>query len=235
MPAFTECFLLHSRPYKDTSLLVDFFSVDYGRVSAVVPQAYQKKAPWKSLLQIFSPLNVLLRGTTDLRTVAQVVAQSVPILLSGQAQICGFYLNELLMYCLERFDAHPLLFSSYHRCLQRLQGEENLALILRTFELQLLNELGYGIDFHSCANSSTSVQSDSYYFYRAGEGFLECFKPSTHSNAILFRGEQLRAMANFDFSEKSVLNAAKYLTRLALQPLLNGRVIHSRQLFITNS
>lgn len=226
-----ECFLLHSRPYRETSLLLEFFSREQGRVAAIAKGVYHKKNGLKALLQLFSPLKIQVSGKSDLLTLLRVESSELPLGLMGQAQVCGFYLNELLMYSLVRSDPHPELFSSYQNCLKRLQVETSLAPILRGFELQLLASLGYGVNFGVDAKTQRPIEATQRYVYHAQLGF--CKTTATQPAAMLFHGQHLHAMALGDFSDSHVVQAAKRLTRLALQPLLQGRVIHSRQLLQT--
>ncbi len=114
LDSFSEAFLLHSRAYRENALLLELFTQDHGRVGAVANYIHQKKSPRKALLQVFMPLRVSLQGKGDLLRLSQVEAAALPLTLIGNAQACGFYLNELLMYCFSRC-------SNSFTCLQRLQ------------------------------------------------------------------------------------------------------------------
>lgn len=221
-----RCFVLHSRPYRDTSLLLELFSQEHGKIAAVARGVYHKKNPLRSVLQAFCPLTLSFRGKTDLWTLTQVDSSDLPLSLFGQAQACGFYVNELLMYGLARHDPHPRLFEVYDTCLQQLQHSTSLTGVLRLFELRLLEELGYGIDF----NPVDGFDGERYYRYQPQLGFQACLTDTDTKQHFL--GQQLQAIATFDFSDAAACQAAKRLTRLALQPLLAGRTIHSRQLLM---
>ena len=224
-----QCFLLHSRPYQDNSLLVEFFSREQGRIGAVARNVYAKKNNTKALLQLFLNLKVQCFGKGDLLTLRQVEIVGAPIALSHQAKICGFYLNELLMYSLQRHQPHTVLFDCYHQCLLKLAYGTHVGAVLRVFELCLLTELGYGIDFEREANTHQPICANKSYAFLPLSGF-RVEQVSSKNAAYFFQGEHLQAISRLDFSEAAVVEAAKRLTRLALQPLLNGREIHSRQL-----
>lgn len=221
-----RCFVLHSRPYRDTSLLLELFSQEQGKIAAVARGVYNKKNPLRSVLQVFCPLVLSFRGKTELWSLAQVDSSELPLPLIGQGQACGFYVNELLMYALARHDPHPRLFDVYQACLQQLQNSAQLATALRLFELRLLEELGYGIDF----NCAEDFEPERYYRYQPQMGFQTCLTDADHPQHFL--GRQLQAIADYDLSDPAACHAAKRLTRLALQPLLAGRTIHSRQLLM---
>lgn len=223
MQIVSECFLLHRRPFRENSLWLDLFSREQGRLAAIAHGLDRKRSNLQACLQMFTPLTVQLRGRQDLLTMMQVEPVSVHRPLLGTAQICGFYVNELLVYTLPRFDGQPALFDTYQQTLQGLAQQEAAPPLLRRFELRLLTALGYGIDFDSAQGKV--LEADRYYGYRPQHGFELC-----PSSAHAFLGQHLHALARQDFSQAEVLKAAKRLTHLALQPLLQGRTIHSRQL-----
>lgn len=225
----SQGFIVHTRAFRDTALLVELFTLKHGRVGAVANNIFAKKNNTKALLQAFSPLNVVLYGKGDLLRLKQVEARAIPISLLGMAQVCGFYVNELVMYCLTRHDPQPLLFTAYQQCLYDLSIHAHFALTLRVFELTLLSELGYGINFLEDYASLRPIEGGKSYAYLPQWGFCE-YRADIHGS-IFFEGEHLLAMHALDFSEPAVLKSAKQVTRLALQPLLNGRKIHSRTLF----
>lgn len=153
-----KAFVLHTRPYRDTSLLVDFFTLDAGRVTAVARGARGPKSRLKGLLQPFVPLLINWYGKTELVTLGGADANGASITLNGDVLISGMYLNELLMRLLTRFDPLPHLFEQYNRTIIALSQKQLPELCLRLFELNLLNELGYGLRLN-CADGSHKVFS----------------------------------------------------------------------------
>src|SRR5690606_24194957 len=138
-------YILHSRPYKETSALVDFFTAE-GRVRAVLRAARGRVG---SLARPFLPLDLELRGRSELRSVQRLESAGIPLLLSGQALYSGLYLNELLMRLLAPEDAQPALFDTYAQSLAALAAGRPLEPVLRAFEWRLLDELGYGFALDS--------------------------------------------------------------------------------------
>src|SRR5690348_7406727 len=127
-------FILHTRAYRDSSLLLDLFTLDHGRVSAVARGARGPRSRYKGLLQPFVPLLVSWYWKSELLSLSAAEADGVILNLTGDTLLCGFYLNELLMRLLHRHDAHSQLFSSYQQALQCLQSLQDPAHVLRGFE-----------------------------------------------------------------------------------------------------
>ena len=139
-------YLLHSQAFQNTSLLVDFFTMDYGRVRAVAKGARSAKSKYRSFLQLFQPVLVSFSGRGELKTVTGVEASLATIILQGQRLFSGMYMNELLTRLLINHVEHKQLYLAYQDTLVALQGTAELQLLLLQFELCLLSELGYGIN-----------------------------------------------------------------------------------------
>ena len=223
LPGAFPAFVLHSRPYKETSALVDFLTPQ-GRLRAVLRGARGKAG---SLARPFAPLELELRGRGELKNVARLESDGVSHWLQGQTLYSAMYLNELLLRLLPAEDPHPLLFDHYSLTLQALAGNPPLEPLLRAFEWRLLDELGYGfaldvdIDGQPIrANGLYRLQPD------AGLELVLQLQPG------LFQGADLLAMANADWSAPGALAAAKRLMRQALAPHLGGRPLVSRELFM---
>lgn len=133
-------FVLHSRPYKETSALVDFFT-PLGRLRAVLRGARGKAG---ALARPFVPLEVEFRGRSELKNVVRLEPNGIPNLLSGEALFSGLYLNELMIRLLPAEDPHPALFDHYLATLPLLAAGNPLEPLLRSFEWRLLDDLGYG-------------------------------------------------------------------------------------------
>lgn len=215
--------VLHTRPYKETSALVDFFTPQ-GRLRAVLRGARGRAG---SLARPFIPLELELRGKGELKTVARLDAAGQPLWLTGDALFSGLYLNELLQRMLPADDPQPELFEVYARTLAALAAGRPLEPLLRAFEWCLLRELGYGfaldVDIQGRAIEATAL-------YRllpdTGLEPVAGFQPG------VFHGQQLLAMAEADWSQPGALSAAKRLMRQALAPHLGSRPLASRELFI---
>lgn len=224
-------YVLHLRAYRDSSAIVELFSRDYGRVSAVakgLKGSAKRRQSWRSALQPGNLLTVSWLGRSELKTLADVQLSST-FPLRGDALYCSFYINELVGRLLQPFDAHPHLFKLYGRSLMELCSAQSLEPCLRRFELALLAELGYGIDFDALAAAPAT-----YYVYHLDEGF--CPVPESQAGqAGVFPGECLIALSRQDWETAGVLAVAKRLNRQVLAPLLGDRPLQSRKLFVRSA
>lgn len=221
-------FVLHSRPYSETSLLLDIFSDTLGRVSVLAKGARARRSAWRGVLQPFTPLLIRLAGRGELRTLRSAEAISLALPLSGTDLYCGLYVNELLSRVLGQDIPYQSLFFDYLQCLQHLaSGDGQREKVLRYFELSLLEHLGYGVDFLHCAGSGMAVADSMTYQYRQQRGFVA----SLVINQYSFTGYQLRCLARREFPDRDSLQAAKRFTRMALKPFLAGKPLKSQELF----
>lgn len=222
-------FILHMRAFRDTSSLIELFTLEYGKVHVLARSARGLRSRFKGLLQPFSPFLTSWSGATDLMYLNRAESNGLPYYLTGNALISGFYLNELLLRLLHRDDPHPQLYLNYQQTLTQLQQGKQLSQTLRCFEWQLLVELGYGCHLNKEALSGREIVAENWYRYDTGQGFFLC-EPQTQHPAI-FRGKSLLALQHNQFSDVEDLQQTKRLLRLMLSPLLGNRPIKSRELF----
>ncbi|MFZ5960982.1 DNA repair protein RecO [Pseudomonas knackmussii] len=216
-------FILHSRPYKETSALVDFFTPE-GRLRAVLRGARGKSG---ALARPFVPLEAEFRGRSELKNVSRLEAAGIPNLLASEALFSGLYLNELLIRLLPAEVPHPDLFEHYRATLPLLAAGRPLEPLLRAFEWRLLDELGYGFALdRDIVGQSVAPQGLYRLLPDAG------LEPVGELQPGLFHGADLLAMAEADWSAPGALAAAKRLMRQALAPHLGGRPLVSRELFM---
>lgn len=224
-------YVLHTRSYRDTSLLLELFTKEHGRISAIARGAKSARSKFKGILQPFLPLVVSWCGKTDLLTLTAAEQSGLAHQLSGDALICGFYLNELLMRLLHRYDAHANLFNIYQQTLTGLQNSNLQQEKLREFEKQLLVELGYALQLDREAQTGTMINPGQFYFFNPNEGLFPCDNPhSKDRSKQVFLGENLLALHMNEFHKN--LSDAKRLLRIALSHLLGDKPIRSRELFI---
>ncbi|MGH1485883.1 MAG: DNA repair protein RecO [Cellvibrionaceae bacterium] len=223
-------FVLHTRPYRDTSLLVDIFSQNYGCLTLVAKGARKPKQNQRHLLQPFIPLLASWQGKSQLKTLIAIEAVADRYNLQGKFLYSGMYANELLSYLLTSGDAAPDIFKLYHSLLQYLNEKNELEPGLRRFELLLLSELGYGIDFTSEAINGDSIQASQHYGLIVDRGFV-AEEYCSDQNPACYSGEQLLHIAKDQYESDEVRRAAKKITRLALQAHLKGKQLKSRELF----
>jgi len=229
---FYDAFILHTRPYRDTSLLVDFFTFEKGRLSAIVRGARRPNSPLKGLLQPFVPLLISWFGKHDLVTLKSADLNGAYLHLRGKWLMSALYVNELLVRLLERHDPHPRLYRAYENVIHQINGHEDIEPHLRLFELTFLQELGYGLELDRVAETNEPISSDQFYKFSAEFGFVPSLdEPSPALKNRLFLGKNLLSIHRQQFTDHDILRDAKRLLRSALQPLLGYREIRSRTLF----
>lgn len=226
-------YILHKQPYQNSSLLVDFFCLDYGRVRAVARGARRPKSRHRALLQEFQPLLVSFTGKGEVKTVASVEAGAAPCNLSGERLFSGLYLNELITRLLMSHVEHAELYLHYEATLAGLRGEQDLNRVLRSFELGLLDELGYGLNLDQDCVTREAILPGEYYLFVPEHGFERLSGPSGTETGVgnVFLGSHIIDLHKLDFGGSDSAIAGKKIIRLALQVHLNGRPLHSRNLF----
>lgn len=230
-PLLEPAYILHYRPYRETSLLLELFTKKHGRISAIAKGARARRSVWKGLLLLANPLLVSCVGRHELLTLTQAELNGCPLALHGDALFSLFYLNELLMYLLHRFDPHPRLYEYYALTLISLVHAEPLDVPLRIFEWVLLQELGYGLSLDKLASTGEPVEPDIQYNVDPEGGVLLPNNTASHTHD-LYSGKMLHELANYSLSaDPATLQQAKRLTRKLLEPLLGGREIMSRTLY----
>ena len=222
-------FVLHSYPYRETSLIVEVFSRDHGRIGLVAKGARRPMSQLRGVLMAFQPLLIDWSGGGEMKTLVRAEWQGGQPLLGGQALLCAYYLNELLMRLLPREDPHPVLFRAYGDALRALAAGEGQEVILRRFELALLQELGYGLQLDSDADGAP-VRPELRYAYIIERGAVPLDEYGIDDPSVV-AGRVLLDMARGDFREPETLAGAKALMRRLIQHYLGGQVLQSRRVF----
>src|SRR6202140_3132117 len=163
-------FFRHRYPYRETSLIVEAFTVDHGRVAMVARGAKRPRSELRGVLQAFQPLSVSWAGAGELKTLTRAEWRGGLPLVPGAALLCGFYLNELLLKMLPREDPHPQLFREYQSTLSKLAGGAEQAPVLRQFEVQLLAQLGYALPLTHEVDSALPADPGARYYYAFDRG-----------------------------------------------------------------
>lgn len=213
-------FVLHSRPYRETSLLVDLFTLEYGRISVVARGARRSGSSRRFTLQPFQPLHVSWTGRHDLKNLTHAEVPQVMAQPQGKALLCGLYANELLQRLLQPADPHPRLYLYYTYLLRELIQPDDLEGALRTFERQLLNRLGYALELSSC-------NAHQYYVFDPRHGGMQLTDQQSG-----YLGAWLHSIAEDNYDDADVRRAAKRLMREALAVLLGDKPLKSRELFM---
>jgi DNA repair protein RecO (recombination protein O) len=221
-------YVLHTYPFKETSLVVELFSQQFGRMAAVAKGARRPHSAMRGMLQSFQMLSGAWSGKNELKTLHSLDWNAGLTLLKGEALMCGFYMNELLLRLLPREDAHENLFEYYANALQTLANSADLATTLRRFELKLLQELGYAVPLLVDENELEIVLENTYR-YEAEYGACEL---SATKNGVQCRGKTLLDMARDDYSDAQTQIQSKQLMRYLLAHYLGDKPLHTRQLLI---
>lgn len=227
--AAQPAFVLHSYPYKETSLIIDVFSRDHGRVALVAKGAKRPHSKLRSVLQTFQPLTLSWAGKSDIRTLtaADWVGGMLP--LEKSALLCGFYLNELLVKFMVRDDPHPTLFDQYVSTLNQLAHQEHAPIVLRKFELALLNQSGLLGDITYCNQTQSKVLPEQWYVIDPEFGTRPAFQ-ADHAPKV--SGKTLIDMINEDYVDSSTQSQSKMLMRYLLAHHLHGTPLNTRQILI---
>lgn len=219
--------LLHSTPYRETSLVVDLLTREHGRIAAVAKGAKRPRSSLRAVLLQFQPLRVSWTGRRELRTLTGAEWSGGLDAPRGDALLCAFYLNELLMRLLAREDPHPLLFDAYGEALAQFASQASLDETLRRFEWTLLREIGYAPDLERDA-AHEPIDAGRFYAWRPGEGFV--VRDAAGADGI--PGRVLRDLAEGRAGTAPGRQQAKYLTRAILSHHLDGVPLSTRQILV---
>ena len=216
-----DTWILHTTPYKDSSMLCQIFTEKLGKVSVIVNGAYSKKK--RSILSPFQILWLEVKGSGDLKKASKIEVSSVLPRLQGSRSFCGFYLNELLLKSLEPYCQVPLVFEAYTNCILKLSNPAiGMGSCLREFEYTWLQALGYAVPFDQILNSRYD-----YYMYCNENGF----KGINDNLSNSFSRELLLDIAAKKWDLPAVDIAAKKIFRQAMQPLIKYQNLKSRELW----
>ncbi|MEP4146330.1 MAG: DNA repair protein RecO [Halioglobus sp.] len=224
-------YILHSRPYRDSSLILEVFCAEHGRLSVVGKGARRRSKGGSSaaLLQPFIPLLLSFSGRSEMKTLTHVESAGVAPQLRGERLFSGMYMNELLMRLLHRHDPHPQLFAGYGSALGELAEAEQVEVILRRFELGLLEELGYGFSFFEDGLSGETIQAQGWYHFHPDYGLVAGERGADPARPA-YAGAELLALSRGDFGGES-RGVARRLMREVLALHLGNEPLKSRDLF----
>jgi DNA repair protein RecO (recombination protein O) len=219
-------YVLHQRPYRDSSQLLECMTAAHGRVGLVARGSRRAAMRQRALLQPFVPLTLSWIRRGDLGRLTHVEADGQSHALAGQRLLAGYYANELLLRLLARGDPNGEVFSCYSRCLAQLGEAPSLARALRVFELALLRALGYGLELDSDAVTGEPLREELRYVYELEQG-LRRAEPQD-SDTDLYSGRDLLALRNLTLDDDASLRTAQRLLGRALREHLGERPLKSR-------
>ena len=221
-------FVLHQMPYRETSLLVDLYSRDHGRVRCVAKgfRKPNKKGISRAIFP-YTEHQFSWQGNGDLKTLTRADAIQAPIFLQREALFTGLYINELLYRLMHEHDPYPYFYEHYQRFILQLAEHGANEAMLRHVEMSLLEELGYGLVLN-VDSQGLAIDANLFYQYVPEQG-LTLMGNSQGPNALC--GRDLIALVNADFSQPSVMRTAKQINRRVIDFYLGGRPLHSRELY----
>ena len=227
--ALEPSYILHSRPYRESSALLEAYTRNHGRIGLVARGARGSRSRWKNLLQPFRPLLLSWTQRGELGTLTDADQVASPPPLEGEPLFCGMYANELLMRFLQRADPHPGLFDSYRDMLGQLAAGAAPQPILRLFEYRLLAAAGFGLQLEHEHGSDRPIRPGIWYRYEPDSGPVPT-EPAAVDDRQLVSGEALLALKSGQLQERH-LGELKALMRRLIRHYLGDRPIRSQQLF----
>lgn len=225
-----QAYVLHSYPYRESSLLLETFTRPYGRVTMIARGARRPRSALRGVLQAFQPLSLAWFGKGEVRTLTRAEWQGGLALLQGEALMCGFYLNELLMRLMPREDPHEALFERYQLALTALARRQASPAVLRAFERGLLAELGYAMTLDRDGVHGLPLDPEALYTYDPERGPLEIADAEAAADPRL-SGRALLAIARDDYAEPETQAQAKALMRVLINHRLDYQPLRSRRIF----
>jgi DNA repair protein RecO (recombination protein O) len=216
-------YVLHTYPYKESSLIVEAFTRRFGRIALLARGARRSRSVMRGVLLSFHPLRFGWSASAELGTLISVEWSGALKPLAGRGLMCGFYLNELLLRLLPREDPHEGLFDFYGEALSRLSAQENFPSVLRTFEKRMLAELGYALLLERDAATGAPVDPDRSYVYEPDRGPV----PSVNGETAI-SGRTLLDVAADDYARPKTRDEARLLLRALIAQRLHGQVLHTR-------
>jgi DNA repair protein RecO (recombination protein O) len=222
-------FVLHSYAWRETSLIIDLLTRDFGRIALVARGAKRPTSQFRGILMPFSPLALSWSGRSELKTLVRAEWQGGLAPLRGDGLLAAFYLNELLVRLLPRADAHPGLFASYVQSLAALaRQDEGRDRVLRCFELDLLRDLGVAPSFQRCSDGE-AVEPHAWYCVDLQRGLQPSHDPGDPDR---ISGATAMALARRDLSDRSTLESAQALLRRLIGYHLEGRPLNARRVLM---
>lgn len=226
-------YVLHGYPYQETSLIIEVFTREFGRVAMVAKGAKRPHSPLRSVLMPFHALTLDWSGRAELKTLRTAEWRGAFRLLTGRALICGFYLNELLLKLLHRDDPHESLYDAYEQTLQALLDQGDHAAVLRSFEKRLLGELGYALILDHDAESQQPLRPQQRYQYVIGRGPIAIEQaPRENGSGLELLGQTLIDMHQDNYASPQTQQQSKGLMRYVIGHYLGSQTLHSRQLLM---
>ena len=224
-------YILHKRPYRETSQILEVFSRNHGRLSLMSRGSRSPRSRTSGILQPFRPLLLGWYGRGEMPSLRGVdVADARPPVLTGRGLLSATYLNELLTLLLHRNDVHEALFGEYHETLYSLSQASGLEVTLRNFEKRLFEQLGFGLNLDFDADTGEAVRPERHYAYHFEHGPVQC-RPDFSGRNPVVSGSSLLAFSAGQLETAQSIVEIKGLMRYVINSHLGARKLKSRELF----
>ena len=230
-------YILHKRAYRETSSILEVLTKDHGRVSLMARGCRGARSKIAGNLLLFTPLVISWQGKGSLPYLKSVERADLKApALKNKALLSAMYINELLMYLLHKNDVHESVFEHYHHCLYGLEDDKNLEIVLRQFEIKLLELLGFGLNLYAEADTGAAIENGAQYLYQLEHGpVLYHDSVSEHHSKLLISGGCLQALAEGEYQQVAgnaqYLLELKHLMRALINFHLGNKKLKSRELF----
>ncbi len=219
-------YILHRRPFRDSSQILDVITRDYGKIAVVARGSRGAKSRLAGILRPFLPLRVSWVAKSDLGTLTGAETAGRPAGMVGDAMLSAYYVNELLMNFLHKHDPQSEIYSLYETTIESLVGTNHVAACLRCFELELLSLLGYAVNLDHEFGKTDALVAQQNYQYRMEQGLVAV---DGDTGALVFSGAVFSDIAAQRFDDPAVLRSASQLMRAIVSFHLGGKELKSRK------
>ncbi len=223
-----SAYVLHVRSYRESSGLIDFITPDHGRLTLLAKGFKSGKKQRKTFLQPFRKLSIAWVGRGELKTLSVAEEAEPPLVLEEQALMSALYVNELLTRLLHPHDPHAEIFELYENTLKALSDASVLELVLRNYEKNILEALGYGMMLDTDVDG-VALDPQSMYCYLPESGPVRSDRPI--GGGVLLSGETLLLMHSGKLSGERALKESKLLMRYILSRYIGEKPLKTRELF----
>jgi len=225
----TPCYILHRRDYSETSLILEVFSREHGRINLIAKGAKRNKKQQSSNFNLYQQYNISWVAKSELGTLTDIEFVASSRSLKPEQMMTGFYMNEIMLRLLHKHEPHPELFDSYDISINELISGASEQIILRYYEKTLLQSLGYGVILDHEVETGESLNKDEDYFYKFDYGPVSTSE--TRDSGITISGKTLLELDNEILSEQKNINEAKALLRTILDQHLGDKPLASKSLY----
>jgi len=224
---------LHSRPFKETSLILHCFTQEFGSISVIAQGVKRKNAQAKrAILQPFNLLQICFTGKGEMKILCDSELLEFKTQPKGNALACCYYLNELVLRSLKEWQEYPELFNVYSELIQEFDSCEKseMPIMLRKFEILMVSFLGLSPDWN-CDVDDNAIEKQEYYEYIIESGFKKIKQANKVKPQNIFSGETIVAIANMSFSNIDLKECQK-ITQQLIRPLIGNRPFESRKMWL---